>query len=228
MAGKKVYAVRAGRQTGIFTTWAECKAQVDGFPGARYKGFTDPNEATAWLNLDYVPPYGGSKAAVKAVDSPSLAATEGTDDAAGYIIYTDGSCLRNPDGPGGWAAVIADQAAGKLTELHGGEASTTNNRMELTAAWQALNFARPGAVIDLYTDSQYLKNAFTKNWLASWKRKGWVTAAGTPVKNQDLWQKLDAAFAAHQVRFHWVKGHVGVAQNERCDELAKAEAMKFQ
>ena len=226
MAAKKVYAVRNGGKTGIFTTWAECKAQVDGFPGARYKGFTDPNEATAWLNLDYVPPYGGAPKA--AASQPVAEGKADFDDAADYIIYTDGSCLRNPDGPGGWAAVIADQIEGKLTELHGGEVSTTNNRMELTAALQALSFARQGAVIDLYTDSQYLKNAFTKNWLVSWKRKGWVTAAGTPVKNQDLWQQLDAAFAAHKVRFHWVKGHVGVAQNERCDELAKAEAMKFQ
>ena len=224
MAGKKVYAVRAGRKTGIFTTWAECKAQVDGFQGARFKGFTDPNEALQWLNLDYVPPYGGGRTAEKAAPESAPSYAEDAD----YIIYTDGSCLRNPDGPGGWAAVIADQNEGKLTELHGGEPSTTNNRMELTAALQALTFAKAGAVIDLYTDSQYLKNAFTKNWLAGWKRKGWVTAAGAPVKNQDLWQKLDTAFAEHQVRFHWVKGHVGVAQNERCDELAKAEAMKFQ
>jgi len=223
MAGKKVYAVRNGRKTGIFTTWGECKAQVDGFPGARYKGFTDPNEATKWLNLDYVPPYGGEgKSAAGQVENVNF------DDAADYIIYTDGSCLRNPDGPGGWAAVIADQVKGELTELHGGEASTTNNRMELTAALQALAFARKGSIIDLYTDSQYLKNAFTKNWLSSWKRKGWVTAAGTPVKNQDIWLKLDEAFSGHKVRFHWVKGHVGVAQNERCDELAKGEAMKYQ
>lgn len=225
MAAKKVYAVRNGRQTGIFTSWAECKAQVDGFPGARYKGFTDPNEANKWLNLDYVPPYGGGAPQAKAAPPPEVAAQ--FDDAPDYIIYTDGSCLRNPDGPGGWAAVIADQIEGKLTELHAGEASTTNNRMELTAALKALAFARPGSVIDLYTDSQYLKNAFTKNWLAGWKRKGWVTAAGTPVKNQDLWQQLDAAFARQKVRFHWVKGHVGVAQNERCDELAKSEAMRF-
>ncbi|MBP3781354.1 MAG: ribonuclease HI [Selenomonas sp.] len=223
MAGKKVYAVRAGRKTGIFATWAECKAQVDGFQGARFKGFTDPNEAVKWLNLDYVPPYGGSRAK-SAAQEASPANDDGTAD---YIIYTDGSCLRNPDGPGGWAAVITDKTDGRQTELSGGEASTTNNRMELTAALKALTFAKAGAVIDLYTDSQYLKNAFTKNWLAGWKRKGWVTATGAPVKNQDLWQKLDAAFADHQVRFHWVKGHVGVAQNERCDELAKAEAMKF-
>ena len=226
MAGKKVYAVRNGRKTGIFTSWAECKAQVEGFPGARFKGFTDPNEANRWLNLEYVPPYGGKENSKNSAPVAQTAAN--ADDAADYIIDTDGSCLRNPDGPGGWAAVIADQVEGKLTELHGGEPSTTNNRMELTAALEALSFARQDALIDLYTDSQYLKNAFTKNWLAGWKRKGWITSTGTPVKNQDLWQKLDAAFAAHRVRFHWVKGHVGVAQNERCDELAKAEAMKYQ
>ncbi|SHK47791.1 ribonuclease HI [Selenomonas ruminantium] len=227
MAGKKVYAVRNGRKTGLFTSWAECKAQVEGFPGARFKGFLDANEATKWLNLDYVPPYGGGKKAASGQKNTQAEPAVDHDDAPDYIIYTDGSCLRNPDGPGGWAAVIADQIQGQLTELHGGEASTTNNRMELTAALKALSFARQNAVIDLYTDSQYLKNAFTKNWLAGWKRKNWMTAAGTPVKNQDLWQLLDKAFAEHQVRFHWVKGHVGVAQNERCDELAKAEAMKY-
>lgn len=226
MAGKKVYAVRNGRKTGIFTTWAECKAQVEGFPGARFKGFMDANEATKWLNLDYVPPYGRGAKQAPAKKKAQAEPAANYDDVPDYIIYTDGSCLRNPDGPGGWAAVIADQVDGKLTELHGGEPSTTNNRMELTAALKAISFARKNAVIDLYTDSQYLKNAFTKNWLAGWKYKGWVTAAGTPVKNQDLWQLLDKAFAEHQVRFHWVKGHVGVAQNERCDELAKAEAMK--
>ena len=99
------------------------------------------------------------------------------------IRITDGSCLRNPDGPGGWAAVITEKRDGRQTELSGGEASTTNNRMELTAALKALTFAKAGAVIDLYTDSQYLKNGFTKNWLAGWKRKGWVTATGAPVKN---------------------------------------------
>lgn len=218
---KKVYAVRVGRKTGLFTSWAECKAQVDGFMGARYKGFMSAQEAMDWLNLDYVPPYGGSRAAAK---EPEAAPPAGEAD---YVIYTDGSCLRNPDGPGGWACVVTEQATGKARELSGGEASTTNNRMELTAAIRALSAIPGGSRVALYTDSQYMKNGFTKHWLSGWKRNGWQTAKGTPVLNQDLWRELDAAFSRHQVEFHWVKGHVGVRANERCDELAKAEAMKF-
>lgn len=208
---KKVYAVKRGRQTGIFNTWADCKAQIEGFNNPRFKGFTDIKEAVAWLN--------GNSAAQAAADSS---------EAADYIIYTDGSCLRNPDGPGGWAAVIMDKDAKKIAELHAGNPSTTNNRMELTAALKALEFIKADAIIDLYTDSQYLKNAFTKNWLTNWKKRGWLTASGEPVKNQDLWQALDAAFAKVKVRFHWVKGHVGIEHNERCDMLAKAEAMQYQ
>ena len=225
MAAKKVYAVRNGRKTGIFTTWAECKAQVDGFPGARYKGFTDPNEATAWLNLDYVPPYGGAPKA--AAIQPVAEAKADFDDAADYIIYTDGSCLRNPDGPGGWAAVIADQVEGKLTELHGGEASTTNNRMELTAALQALSFARQGAVIDLYTDSQYIVNAVTEGWAARWRDNGWMRNKKEKALNPDLWEELLTLLDVHQVTFHWVKGHAENPYNNRCDELAVAESRRF-
>ena len=223
MAGKKVYAVRNGRKTGIFTSWAECKAQVEGFPGARFKGFTDPNEATKWLNLDYVPPYGGGRASAPSAEQPAV----NMDDAADYIIYTDGSCLRNPDGPGGWAAVLTHQATGAVREMSGGDPSTTNNRMELMAALMALSAVPVGARVALYTDSQYMKNGFTKHWLEGWKKKGWITSKGTPVLNKELWMALDEVFQARSVEFHWVKGHVGVEANERCDELAKAEAMKF-
>lgn len=212
---KKVYAVKRGRQTGIFNTWADCKAQVEGFNNPRFKGFTDIKEALAWLN--------GNDTAQNVLQTVYQNSEQ-----ADYIIYTDGSCLRNPDGPGGWAAVIMDKDAKKIAELHAGNPSTTNNRMELTAALKALEFIRAGAIIDLYTDSQYLKNAFTKNWLTNWKKRGWLTASGEPVKNQDLWQALDAAFAKVKVRFHWVKGHVGIEHNERCDMLAKAEAMQYQ
>lgn len=155
MVAKKVYVVRRGRQTGLFNTWSECQKQVQGYPGAIFKGFTDLAEAQQW--------FGGVKSTPVA-NVNSVAAK--TDDAPDYIIYTDGSCLRNPDGPGGWAAVVMDQNQGELTELHDGHSSTTNNRMELTAAKAALDFVPVGAVVDLYTDSQYLKNAFTKNgWL---------------------------------------------------------------
>lgn len=218
MAGKKVYAVRRGRQTGLFNTWAECEQQVAGFPGARFKGFTSAAEAMAWLAGD-----DSANAQGELFTAPKSEDMTPPD----YIIYTDGSCLRNPDGPGGWAAVVLDADMTKITELHGGDPSTTNNRMELTAAIGAMSYAAPGAVVDLYTDSQYLKNAFTKNWLAGWKRKGWVTASREPVKNQDLWRELDALYSARKIRFHWVKGHVGVEHNERCDVLARSEAMKY-
>jgi ribonuclease HI len=229
---KKIYAVRQGRQTGIFNTWADCEAQVKGYAGASYKGFTNAGEAMAWLQ-------GGTAQmelfaaprATRPVRHTAAAAPETASSApaaaADYVIYTDGSCLRNPDGPGGWAAVIMDARQEKLAELHDGNPSTTNNRMELSAAIAALNFVQPGKLVDLYTDSQYLKNAFTKRWLENWKRRGWKTAAGGAVKNQDLWQQLDHLFSTRQVRFHWVKGHVGIEHNERCDELAKGEAMKY-
>ncbi|EEX69282.1 ribonuclease HI, partial [Mitsuokella multacida] len=148
------------------------------------------------------------------------------DEAQDFVIYTDGSCLRNPDGPGGWAAVIREVATGVVTELHEGSPSTTNNRMELSAAIAALGFPKHPAKVALYTDSQYLKNGITK-WMSGWKRRGWKKADGQPVLNQDLWQELDALYSRHDVTFHWVKGHVGVELNERCDRLAKSEAMKY-
>ena len=229
---KKVYAVKVGRQTGLFNTWAECEAQVKGFMGAKFKGFMTAQEAMAWLAGAETPAKPeaqslfGAMAGERKKSAPELrqAAFVGEAD---YIIYTDGSCLRNPDGPGGWAAVLTHQATGEVRELSGGDPSTTNNRMELTAAIRALSAVPEGAKIALYTDSQYMKNGFTKHWLDGWKKKGWLTSKGTPVLNKELWMALDEVFRARSVEFHWVKGHVGVEANERCDWLAKAEAMKF-
>ena len=215
---KKFYAVKRGRKTGLYTVWAECAAQVKGFQGAVYKGFMTENEARAWL--------GGADART---EQPRVAAEMAAPSApdADYIIHTDGSCLRNPGGAGGWAAVIETAATGAVEEKSGGDPETTNNRMELTAALMALSAVPEGARVALYTDSQYLKNAFTKFWLPAWKKRGWKKADGEPVLNQDLWVQLDAAFAARQVQFHWVKGHAGNPRNERCDALARAEAEKF-
>ena len=145
---------------------------------------------------------------------------------AEFIVYTDGSCLGNP-GAGGWAAIIIECDTGDLKELHGGERHTTNNRMEMIAAISALQKLPTGAIVELYTDSQYLKNAFTKKWLANWKRNGWLTSQRKPVLNQDLWVELDNLMMTHDVEFHWVKGHAGFNYNERCDELARSEATKF-
>ncbi len=224
---KKYYAVRRGRKTGLFATWDDCRAQTDGFPGAVFKSFPTEEAARAWLTGAAVPEKPGRprppKAAPAASDRAPAPVPAASD--ADYVVYTDGSCLRNPDGPGGYAAVIIDRQ-GAATEISGGDPHTTNNRMELTAGIEGLRRLPDGASVDFYTDSQYLQNAFTKRWLPAWKRRGWLTAAGTPVKNQALWQALEAEIQRLAVRFHWVKGHAGNAGNERCDQLAREEAAR--
>ena len=143
-----------------------------------------------------------------------------------FKIYTDGSCLGNP-GAGGYAAIIIDES-GKREEIFGGEAFTTNNRMELTAAIVALRKMSKDDVAEIFTDSTYLRNAFTQNWLANWKRNGWKSANKKAVKNQDLWLELDELISTHNVKFNWVKGHAGNSFNELCDKLARETAKKFQ
>ena len=136
--------------------------------------------------------------------------------AARVRIYTDGACKGNP-GPGGWGALL--QFDGREKELCGGEADTTNNRMELTAVIRALQALKRPCAIDIYTDSQYVQKGISE-WITAWKRRGWKTADKKPVKNVDLWLELDRLVAAHAIRWHWVKGHAGHAQNERADQLA--------
>ncbi|WP_066963796.1 ribonuclease HI [Microbulbifer sp. Q7] len=131
-------------------------------------------------------------------------------------IYTDGACRGNP-GPGGWGALLKSGDAEK--ELCGGESLTTNNRMELMAAIQALDALNQRCQVDLHTDSQYVRQGIT-GWIHNWKRNGWKTANKKPVKNADLWQALDEAIAHHDVQWHWVKGHSGNPGNERADALA--------
>jgi ribonuclease HI len=138
-------------------------------------------------------------------------------------IHTDGACSGNP-GPGGWSAILAFR--GQQRELFGGEPQTTNNRMELTAAIEALRALKRPSVVDLHTDSQYLRQGITQ-WIRNWKRNGWRTADKKPVKNSDLWQVLDALTAAHTVTWHWVKGHAGHDLNERADELARQGMAPF-
>lgn len=132
------------------------------------------------------------------------------------VIYTDGACRGNP-GPGGWGALL--RWNGHEKRLHGGEPQTTNNRMELMAAIAALEALREPCAVALYTDSAYLKQGLTE-WLPRWKASGWRTADRKPVKNQDLWQRLDAAAAPHRIVWHWVKGHAGNPGNEAADRLA--------
>ena len=131
-------------------------------------------------------------------------------------IYTDGACSGNP-GPGGWGAILSYKGAEK--ELSGGEAETTNNRMELTAAMSALTALKTPCEVDLYTDSKYVMDGISK-WIFGWKKNGWKTADKKPVKNGDLWQALDAERLRHKVEWHWVKGHAGHPENERADALA--------
>jgi ribonuclease HI len=140
-----------------------------------------------------------------------MASTEPVD------IFTDGACSGNP-GPGGWGAILRYNGVEK--ELSGGAPETTNNRMEMMAAIAALEALKRPARVRLYTDSTYLKDGITK-WIHAWKARGWKTASKKPVKNQDLWQRLEAAIAPHQVTWFWVKGHAGHPENERADELAR-------
>jgi len=133
------------------------------------------------------------------------------------VIFTDGACSGNP-GPGGYGAILI--AGGRRREIKGGEPHTTNNRMELMAAIAALEALKRACTVELHTDSQYLRLGITQ-WLANWKRSGWRTAAKQPVKNDDLWRRLDAAAQRHDVDWRWVKGHAGHDENERADELAR-------
>jgi ribonuclease HI len=138
-------------------------------------------------------------------------------------IYTDGACSGNP-GPGGWGAIL--RFNDKERELSGGSSQTTNNQMELQAAIEALKALKEPCVVDLYTDSQYLRQGITQ-WIHGWKRNGWKTADKKPVKNQPLWLELDQLVHTHQITWHWLKGHAGHPENERCDELARMEITRL-
>ncbi len=139
------------------------------------------------------------------------------------IVHTDGACSGNP-GPGGWGAIL--EFNGTRKELSGGEALTTNNRMELTGAIVALESLKRPCKVEMHVDSAYVKDGITK-WIHGWKRNGWKTADKKPVKNMDLWQRLDAALANHEISWRWVKGHAGHSENERADELAREGMAPF-
>jgi ribonuclease HI len=142
---------------------------------------------------------------------------------ARVTIYTDGACAGNP-GPGGWGVILMSGTHRK--ELSGGEAATTNNRMELMAAITALETLTKPAHVDIHTDSEYVKKGISE-WIRGWKRNGWRTSTKQPVKNAELWQRLDAAQARHEVHWHWVRGHAGHTENERADELAREGMRPF-
>jgi ribonuclease HI len=139
------------------------------------------------------------------------------------VIHSDGGCHGNP-GPGGWAATL--ESGSHKRELSGGVPATTNNRMELQAAIEALAALKEPCEVEFYTDSQYVKDGVTA-WIANWKRNGWKTQAKKPVKNEDLWRTLDPLVSRHKIKWHWLKGHAGHVGNERCDELANIEIAKI-
>ncbi|HEX7109614.1 MAG TPA: ribonuclease HI [Aestuariivirga sp.] len=139
------------------------------------------------------------------------------------IVHTDGACSGNP-GPGGWGAILAFNGTRK--ELSGGEAETTNNRMDLMGAIAALESLKRACKVEMHVDSAYVKDGITK-WIHGWKRNGWKTADKKPVKNVELWQRLDKAILTHDISWHWVKGHAGHTENERADELARAGMAPF-
>ena len=139
------------------------------------------------------------------------------------IVHTDGACSGNP-GPGGWGAIL--DYNGTRKELSGGEADTTNNRMELMGAIAALEVLKRPCLVEMHVDSNYVKDGITK-WIHGWKKNGWKTADKKPVKNAELWQRLDAALRQHQISWHWVKGHAGHDENERADELAREGMAPF-
>ena len=139
------------------------------------------------------------------------------------IIHTDGACSGNP-GPGGWGAIL--DYNGTRKEIFSGEKETTNNRMELKAAIEALNVLKRACAVEMHVDSQYVKDGITK-WIFGWKRNGWKTADKKPVKNLELWQALDEAIQRHEISWHWVKGHAGHPENERADELARLGMAPF-
>lgn len=246
MEKKKYYVVKKGRNPGVYYSWPDCEEQVKGFAGAVFKGFVHRKEAEVW--------YGK---AIGEAASPKISTARKTvsrmvkrdiaelsllypshikewrehvlEDGLPFhlTIYTDGSCLVNPDGPGGFAAVFLSEGE-KILTVTGGEPSSTNNRMELRAAYEALKVLNGVShEITFHTDSKYLQKAFTQGWVRKWKRNGWKTTQNTDVLNKDLWTALDRLMDGQVIRFEWVKGHAGTEYNELCDVLAKKEAMAF-
>ena len=139
-------------------------------------------------------------------------------------LYTDGACSGNP-GPGGWGAIL--EYMGHQREMSGGEASTTNNRMELTAVIRGLQALKESCVVELYSDSKYVIDGLSKGWAAGWQKKGWIKSNKKPALNPDLWEILLELTARHEMRYHWIKGHAENPKNNRCDEMAVAEWKKF-
>jgi ribonuclease HI len=218
---KRFYAVVQGRRPGIYTEWdgpAGARVQVSGYTGAVYKGFSSLEEARRFMGTAQTPlqKTGQAAASVNRDSAP-------VPDENSIHVYTDGGCMNNP-GPGGWAAVIIDRTGRR--ELSGGVRHTTNNRMELMACIMALKALEKGSTISLFTDSQYVANAVEKGWARRWRSRNWMRDKSHRAENPDLWAELLDLVEERRVRFHWVRGHAGNRENERCDELARAAAQR--
>ncbi|MBI5651055.1 MAG: ribonuclease HI [Chloroflexi bacterium] len=236
--------MKKGRVPGIYKTWAECEAQVKGFADAIFKGFRTRADAKKFLAQEIAGrPHSATRAEQKKLqvshrdlelgkgfeerDAISRFARnddEGrNDDADRVIIYTDGSSVGNP-GAGGYAAVML--YGGHRKEARGGFRLTTNNRMEMMAALVGLGLLKRHCAVTIYTDSKYLRDAMMNGWVKRWMKNGWRTRADTPVANMDLWLQLWDHAQKHNVKFEWVRGHAGNAENERCDQLATQMAAR--
>ena len=221
MAGKKFYAIAAGHRPGIYSNWPEAQAQVHGYPGAVYKGFLTRPEAVAWLAAPSYKPGAGRKPGSARPGAAAPAA--GTVPRTGEVtIYTDGGAIHNP-GPGGYGVVQVYD--GEELERSGGYRLTTNNRMELMGVIVALReLEYRDQPVTLYSDSSYVVNGINKGWAQGWRKNGWIKFDRQPAVNPDLWAELLDLVAGLRVTFKWVKGHSGNPYNERCDQLAVANA----
>ena len=208
MSKKSYYAVLVGRKPGIYQHWEGkdgTAAQVQGFVGAKYKGFATLEDAQNWLE--------GKPSHALEQDMP----------ASTIRLYSDGSCLTNP-GPGGYGVVI--KGGGYHKEFSAGFRMTTNNRMELRACIAGLQALRGRQTVEIYSDSSYLVNAMSKGWAKRWQANGWMRNRQERAENADLWQVLLELAQQHTLTFHWLRGHAGHPENERCDQLALQAAMR--
>jgi len=225
---KKIYAVFQGHQPGLFDSWEKASQQVKNFKGAKYKSFSHRDSAITWLRecvlaakepvaqhiIDII------KTQNDKVTSASKATNPGLN--GKIIIHTDGGASPNP-GVGGYGVVM--QKGSRRKELSAGYQLTTNNRMEMMAVIVALQTLNESSDVELYTDSKYVVDSITKRWVYGWKKRGWKKSDGKRPENVDLWEVIIPLLEEHQVEFHWVKGHAGHAENERCDVLV-SEARK--
>lgn len=236
MSKQKVYAVAKGHRPGIYAEWFGgngAEIQVKGFAGARFKGFGTRAEAETWFREMSTQTSAPAHAATRvktektvARKSASARSAQAGDETrphrtaahgAEVVIYSDGGCSKNP-GPGGYGVVLLQ--GDDRRELSGGYALTTNNRMELIGCIKGLEALDKPRTVSIYTDSQYVVNGIEKGWAKKWRANNWLRSGNEPAENPDLWERLLNLCEHHTVRFHWVRGHAGNTENERCDVLA--------